>query len=251
MITHPRLQTLEIRPTVDIEAFWSCLTCSALLTLSIETESQPPSGRGLSQSLTRSGGTIEIFTLSALSGSGLHHSQSIACMGALPLLRRLDVSEHGDAAQFTNEVWEALTLSGEGSPASPLVPNLENLSLTGCRSFRDKYVVNMLESRTHTSTKSPLNTMYLTFYRKINLAAHAQLETFGGPDSDFKIALRLGDEERSEASDDSDEYVVDSDDSGEDSDEDSDDDGNEGDFEDDGGHGTMKTIDLKVSKQAR
>ncbi|KAJ7445682.1 hypothetical protein B0H11DRAFT_1669415, partial [Mycena galericulata] len=86
---HPRLQTLKIDAFVDIQPFWTPLSCSVLSIFSLELHGRTEVGaQELAQFLTRCGRTIEDLTLSQ---AGLTETQFIAGLRYMPRLRRLDI----------------------------------------------------------------------------------------------------------------------------------------------------------------
>ncbi|KAJ7739673.1 hypothetical protein DFH07DRAFT_752170 [Mycena maculata] len=138
-VSHLHLQNLKLTSAVELRELWDCLTCSSLSTLYVEDPQTHV--HGLLEFLSRSGKTIEDFTLDS---SALDDTQSLACLRNMPILRRLTVEEFGTGTQFTDRVCEALTLASEGT-MSPLVPNLEYLHLIGA-SFSHRTMARMLES---------------------------------------------------------------------------------------------------------
>ncbi|KAJ7461003.1 hypothetical protein B0H11DRAFT_161216 [Mycena galericulata] len=205
-IFNSQLRTLKIEAAVILHPFWNFFT-SPLTTLHIEMtgEAQGPSSVvGLQQFLSRSGGAIQDFKLL---DSGLRDEEFIACLRAMPLLRNLHISEDGMATQFTDRVWEALTLTSEASEAEepPLIPNLEHLILYG-QSFSHKSVVRMLRSRVKPTSTSieifPLKYMLLSTWRSMRDSAVERLRKFQDLGLDIEIEVH-GDEsaDGSEASD--------------------------------------------------
>jgi len=212
-VSHSGLETLKIVADDNVPLLWSYLTCPLLSTLRIDTENPGPSSESLPSFITRSGKTIENLRME---GSSMDDIQFMACLTDLPRLQHLHVSQHGYGTQFTNQVWESLTWR-LNSP-SPLVPDLESLSLVGARDSSHEYIVRMLKSRVQTADSpadfSPkLKFLTLSTWESISASAYNRLIAFG----------RLGLEITVNAS-------VESDGSGaEDEDEDLDNDGDEDD----------------------
>jgi hypothetical protein len=168
----------------------------------IETEWTDDSFHGLPSFITRSGATIENFTLD---GSSLDDTQFMASLTAMPRLRRLAVVEYG-GTQFTDEVWESLTERPNLPP--PLVPNLETLRLEGAKGFSHKSLLWMLETRVRT-TGSPadflpkLKVVDLSIFRNMSESAQMRLMEFKkfGLEISIDVSCDEEDEEGSEASD--------------------------------------------------
>ncbi|KAJ7702272.1 hypothetical protein B0H17DRAFT_138901 [Mycena rosella] len=227
-IFHLQLQTLKItaRSRVGLHFLWSRLTCSALSTISIDINMSNPDVAGvqdLPQFLTRSGGTIEKFTLR---GSGHDDTQFMTCLRGMPLLRRMAISETGTGTQLTDRVWDALVFTLDtGEESSPLIPNLESLSLDPCLSFSHRSLVRMLESRVpplHSSARRfPLKLVDLTIGQKMSESAYKRVMRFEkrGLSIYIEEACEDDDSTGSEVDDDDEENSDDSGESG-DSDED-------------------------------
>ncbi|KAJ7431909.1 hypothetical protein FB451DRAFT_1483565 [Mycena latifolia] len=161
----------------------------------------------------------------------------MTCFAKMPRLLYLDISESRSIPQFTDRVWEALTLRHTGAESPPpLLPNLEFLSIAGCLFFSHKSVVRMLESRAHPTPSAgpcPLSAISLTIWRRMSESAYERLKQFEGWGLSIDIVAEDSDDDaysmRSEASgaeDDEDGYdAEDSDGHSEDSDGDADEDG--------------------------
>ncbi|KAJ7684631.1 hypothetical protein DFH06DRAFT_13455 [Mycena polygramma] len=179
-VSHPGLQTLKLEVYDNILPVWSCLTCPALSTFSIHSESAADHfPENLASFLSRSGQVIEDFTLM---GSNLDATQFLSCLTRMPRLRRLQVSEHGDGEQFTDRVWESLTWT-PAQDSSPLIPNLKSLDLAGCRQFSHRSVVHFLKSRIQNVDSpadfSSLQEMNLSIWRPMSESAYERLMAFG------------------------------------------------------------------------
>lgn len=179
---HPRLRTLKIDSFIDIQLFWTAVTCSALSTLSLELHGRGEVGgaQDLAQFLARCGGTIEDLTLSQ---SSLNETQFITCLRDMPRLRRLDIYEDHDSATFTDRVAEALTLAPVfvDEPSPPLIPKLVSLSLSGGWFCSDAYLTRMLESRIpgqDEHRQEPLEHLFLYICRKMSRSVTNRLISF-------------------------------------------------------------------------
>ncbi|KAF7359267.1 hypothetical protein MSAN_01269000 [Mycena sanguinolenta] len=195
-VSHSALQTLKIYGYRILELIWNNLTCPRLSTLEIETGS---SFHDIPSFLARSGAVIQNF---ALSGCNMDDTRFTACLRTMPGLRRLNISEDGACAQFTDLVWESLTWTAD-SP--PLLPNLESLRLVGGYGFSHKAAVRMLESRAQSRAGfvPKLKTITLSIWRKMSGSACRRLTalTKFGLHIDLDTMFEEDDESGSEASD--------------------------------------------------
>ncbi|KAJ7739685.1 hypothetical protein DFH07DRAFT_77106 [Mycena maculata] len=170
---HPQLQTLKIDALVDVQSFWTTLTCSVLSTLSLELRSVAEAGtQDLPRFLARCNGTIQNLTLNR---SGLNEAQFLACLRDMPRLRQLDMYEDYEPGTFADRVCEALTLgpvfTTERCPR--LIPELATFSLCGGRFCSDNSLTRMLESRMPRQDdpeQRPLKHLFLYICRKMSSA---------------------------------------------------------------------------------
>ncbi|KAJ7684622.1 hypothetical protein DFH06DRAFT_1288884 [Mycena polygramma] len=165
---HSQLQTLKIKSYVNMQPFWSTITCSALSTLSVELHSMGAMGsHDFPQFIARCSGSIGDLTLCE---SGINDTEFIACLGQMPRLRSLYVSDFG-VNLFTNMVGKALTLTSAIESASrPLLPQLESFTLSGGRWCSDKCLARMLESRipSQDDPQRPMKKLSLYICRKMS-----------------------------------------------------------------------------------
>jgi hypothetical protein len=214
-ISHSGLRTLKIVVDANLLLLWSCLTCSVLSTLSIESENagmvtDHTFFQGLPSFITRTDKSIKDFTMQ---GSSLTDNQFASCLADMPRLHHLRVSEGGSGVQFTNQIWESLTWGAAQDSPSPLIPKLKSLYVAGTQQCSHKSVVRMLKSRLEMADNavafSPLTAVTLWFWRNVSDSACKKLRAFGKLGLSIIVEVEPDDDDQygdgSEASDAEDE----------------------------------------------
>ncbi|KAJ7043064.1 hypothetical protein C8F04DRAFT_28765 [Mycena alexandri] len=179
LLVHPRLHTLKINVYASVDSLWSHLTCSALSSLSVHAKPHviiiTSFFQGLPGFIARSGSNVKDFTLDSCT---LDDHQFMACLGDMPQLRHLHVSEYANA-QFTNQVWDSLARAETEHSSPPLIPRLESLVLGGARESSHKSIVRMLKSRLQPATGPvEFKRLRVMFFRNVSQSAEDRLLEF-------------------------------------------------------------------------
>ncbi|KAJ7043075.1 hypothetical protein C8F04DRAFT_1073607 [Mycena alexandri] len=193
-LVHPRLHTLKINVYSNLHSLWSHLTCSVLSTLSVHAEPQgimiPSFFQGLPGFIARSGSNVKDFTLD---GCTLDDHQFMVCLGDMPQLRHLHVSEH-DNVQFTSQVWDSLARAE--TEHSSLIPRLKSLVLSGARESSHKSIVRMLKSRLQPAIGPvEFKRLHLVFFRNVSESAKVRLLEFRKLGLDVHASAHLYEDE--------------------------------------------------------